>query len=411
MANTDGYINGCRMCGEKNVEMFLDLGRHPLMNSLVRKEDLGKKEEDFPLVVGFCRGCHLVQLMYVVEAAKIYREMDYLFYASDMPTLKEYFHEYVKELQGKYLERDDLVVEIGANDGILLALFEKPIRVLGVDPATNVVLRALNKGIPALSEFFTKEVARKIAREWGRAKVIVGANCVAHLEDLHDLMEGIVLLLDEGGVFCVEANYWGGMVENVNYGLIYLDHFSFFSLEVWQMFSRRFGLSVFDAYVTPAQGGSLRLFLAKDGRPKSARLKELKRRERETQLNTFQASQDFARRVNERRREISEVLRGIKDEGKIIAGYGAAAKGLSILRCSDIGSEIIPYFVDDSQAKQGWFTPWSHIPIHRRDEVKDPDYFMILAPNYAEVIMEKERAFVAKGGKFIVPRRQIEILP
>ncbi len=131
MVNTDGYINGCRMCGEKDIEMFLDLGRHPLMNSLFRKEDLGKKEEDFPLEVGFCHGCHLVQLMYVVEAAKIYREMDYLFYSSDMPTLKEYFHEYVKELQGKYLERDDLVVEIGANDGILLALFEKPIRILG----------------------------------------------------------------------------------------------------------------------------------------------------------------------------------------------------------------------------------------------------------------------------------------
>lgn len=406
-----GYISNCRMCNGKNVELFLDLGRHTLMNSLIRKEDLSKQEEEYPLEVGFCRDCHLVQLMYIVDAGKIYRDVDYLFYSSDMPTLKEYFQEYANELQDNYLQADDLVVEIGSNDGILLNLFPKSIRVLGVDPATNVVLRALRRGIPTLSHFFTKDVARKISQEWGRAKIIMGANCIAHMDDLHDLMEGILLLLGKDGVFCIEANYWGGMVKNLNYSLIYLDHFSFFSLEVWQTFARRFGMNVFDAYVTPAQGGSLRLFLAKDDRSETDRFKELEEGEREVQLNTLQTAQDYGKRVNQRRREIAEVLKKIKSEGKVIAGYGAAAKGLSILRCSNIGRETIQYFVDDSPAKQGWFTPWSHIPIYGRDEVKDPDYFMILAPNYANVIMEKEKAFAAKGGKFIIPREQIEIVP
>ena len=254
-------------------------------------------------------------------------------------------------------------------------------------------------------------MARKIAQEWGKAKVITGANCIAHLEDLHDLIEGVILLLREDGVFCIEANYLGGMVQNLNYSLIYLDHFSFFSLEVWQTFARRFGMNVFDAYVTPAQGGSLRLFLAKDDRPATGRLRELEKRERDTQLNTFHVAQDYANRVNQRRQEIADLLRRIKDEGKIIAGYGAAAKGLSILRCSNIGSETISYFVDDSPAKQGWFTPWSHIPIYKRDEVQDPDYFMILAPNYANVIMAKENDFVKNGGRFIVPKERVEILP
>ena len=406
-----GYIKACRTCGGKNIEMFLDLGQHTLMNSLVRKEDLDKKEQEYPLQVGFCHDCHLVQLMYIVDANKIYRDVDYLFYSSDMPTLKEYFQKYAEELLEKYLRGDDLVVEIGSNDGILLNLFQKPIRVLGVDPAANVVLRALRRGIPTLSGFFTKDVARKIAQEWGKAKVITGANCIAHLEDLHDLIEGVILLLREDGVFCIEANYLGGMVQNLNYSLIYLDHFSFFSLEVWQTFARRFGMNVFDAYVTPAQGGSLRLFLAKDDRPATGRLRELEKSERDTQLNTFDVAQDYANRVNQRRQEIADLLRRIKDEGKIIAGYGAAAKGLSILRCSNIGSETISYFVDDSPAKQGWFTPWSHIPIYKRDEVRNPDYFMILAPNYANVIMAKENDFVKNGGRFIVPKERVEILP
>lgn len=406
-----GYISGCRMCRGKNVELFLDLGRHTLMNSLVRKEELDGKEDEYPLEVGFCHDCHLVQLMYIVDAGKIYRDVDYLFYSSDMPTLKEYFQEYAKELENNYLRGDDLVVEIGSNDGILLGLFQKPIRILGVDPATNVVLRALKKGIPALSHFFAKDVARKITHEWGKAKVITGANCIAHLEDLHDLMEGVVLLLGEDGVFCIEANYWGGMVHNLNYSLIYLDHFSFFSLGVWQTFAGRFGMKVFDAYVTSAQGGSLRLFLAKDGRLETERLRTLQKMEVDTRLNTFQVAQDYATRVNKRRQEISGILKSIKDEGKVLAGYGAAAKGLSILRSSNIGSETISYFVDDSPAKQGLFTPWSHIPIFRREEMADPDYFVILAPNYANVIMGKEQAFVKNGGKFIVPKERVEIVP
>lgn len=404
-------LSCCRMCNGKNVEMFLDLGRHTLMNNLVRKEDLSKKEEDYPLQVGFCHDCNLVQLMYIVDARKIYRDVDYLFYSSDMPTLEQYFKEYAEELKNNYLRSDDLLVEIGSNDGILLSLFQKPIRVLGIDPATNVVLRALRKGIPTLSGFFTKDVGRKVAHEWGKAKIVTGANCIAHLADLQDLMAGVTELLREDGVFCIEANYWGGMVQSLNYSLIYLDHYSFFSLAVWQTFASRFEMHVFDAYVTAAQGGSLRLFLVKDDRPQSSRLKELERRERDTHLNTFEVAQNYANRVNQRRKEIAEVLREIKDEGKIIAGYGAAAKGLSILRSSNIGGETISYFVDDSPAKQGWFTPGSHIPIYKRNDVQNPDYFMVLAPNYANVIMAKEKDFVANGGKFIVPKEQIEIIP
>lgn len=406
-----GYIAGCRMCGGQNVERFLDLGRHTLMNSLVRPDDLDGIEDDFPLEVGFCHDCHLVQLMYIVAAETIYQAQDYLFYSSDMPTLRDYFEEYAAEVYEKYLAAGELLVEIGSNDGILLALFPPGIRTLGVDPSTNVVLRALRKGHPTVSAFFNSQIARQIEYEWGKAKIITGSNCIAHLDDLDDMMDGVVRLLTDDGVLCVEANYWGGMVRNLNYSLIYLDHFSFFSLEVWQTFARKFGMEVFDAYITAAQGGSMRLFLDRGGRARTERLGQLAESEEKTKLNSFETAQDYAKRVNARRDEIAGVLKRICNAGKTIAGYGAAAKGLSILRSSNIDGDTIKFIVDDSEPKQGLFTPWSRIPVVARSAVADPDYFMILAPNYARVIMEKERSFAEKGGKFIVPGDEVRILP
>lgn len=406
-----GYVTECRMCDGDQIERFLDLGRHTLMNSLVGPDRLNLTEEDYPLEVGFCHTCHLVQLMYVVDAEAIYRAQDYLFYSSDMPTLREYFQQYAAELEDRYLNRGDLLVEIGSNDGILLGLAPRDIEVLGVDPSPNIVLRALHRGYPTVSAFFTSQIARQIASEWGPAKVITGSNCIAHLEDLHDLMDGVDRLLADDGVFCVEANYWGGMVKNLNYSLIYLDHFSFFSLEVWQTFARKLGMHVFDAYVTPAQGGSLRLFIDRGGRAHTERLEQLARAELSTGLNTFATAEQYARQVNVRRDEIAHLLQRLNEAGKTVAGYGAAAKGLSILRSSNVGAESIKFIVDDSKPKQGLFTPWSHIPVVERGTVPDPDYFMILAPNYAQVIMAKEERFVDKGGRFIVPGDEVRILP
>lgn len=405
------YIKECRMCKGKKIEKFLDLGKHTLMNSLVTKAQTKQKQPAWPLQVGFCHKCHLVQLMYIVDSRKIYQAQDYLYFSSDMPNLDKYFAEYVEELTGKYLKDGGLIVEIGSNDGIVLKQFKPPVTVLGVDPSTNVALRALKRGVPTVADFFTYEVARKIRNEWGPAKVVTGSNCIAHLSDLHDMTSGVAKLLDDDGVFVVEANYWGGMVDNLNYGLIYLDHFSFFSVEVWETFGKKFGLRPFDAYVTPAQGGSLRLFMCKDGRPQTERFKALQAQEKATKLNTLAACKEYARKVNQRRKEIKDVLRELSKKGKVVAGYGAAAKGLSILKSSEAGKESIKFFVDDSPAKQGFFTPESHIPIYRRDEVKDPDYFMVLAPNYAEVIMQKEQEYIKRGGKFIVPRERIEIYP
>ncbi|OGH63032.1 MAG: hypothetical protein A2848_02670 [Candidatus Magasanikbacteria bacterium RIFCSPHIGHO2_01_FULL_50_8] len=403
----------CRMCDGREFDLVVDLGEHPLVNSLIEKKDLDGTEPTYPLVVNRCRKCSLVQLTDLVDSEEIYRNVDYLFFSSDMPTLKEYFDEFAAEVKSRFIQNtEDLVVEIGSNDGVMLQHFNGVCRILGVDPSANVVLRALKRGIPTMSEFFSERMGRMIAREWGKAKVVMGSNCIAHLNDLRGLVRGVESLLAEDGVFIVEANYWGGMVKNTNYSLIYHDHYSFFSLKNWQDFAPQFGLHVFDAVVTPAQGGSLRLFMDRGNRPATDRLAALQKEEEDTKLNTLETCKQYEQNVWSVAKKLRATLEDLKSQGKKLAGYGAAAKGFTILRCSNIGKEFLDFFVDDSPAKQGWYTPLDHIEIISRADAaaRTPDYFVILAPNYAKVIVEKEKAFHDAGGKFVVPIGNIDIL-
>ncbi|OGR90223.1 MAG: hypothetical protein A2992_07865 [Elusimicrobia bacterium RIFCSPLOWO2_01_FULL_59_12] len=402
----------CRMCDSTKFKVVIDIGRHPLVNSLVPKDRLDRKDPTHRLVVKQCQKCNLVQLVDIIDAEEIYKKVDYLYFSSDMPGLDKYFAPYAEEVRDRFLKKNDLVVEIGSNDGIMLNLFKDTQRILGVDPSANVAIRALKRGIPTIPLFFTELLAEKIVREWGPAKAIIGNNCIAHLNDVRDLIRGVKTLLAKDGVFVIECNYWGGMVKNTNYSLIYHDHYSYFSLQGWQTFAPQYGFHVFDAVVTPAQGGSLRMFLSTDGRPETERLKALQREEEVTDLNGYKTSLRYRQNVLQAAKKLRQILRDLKRQGKKIAGYGAAAKGLTILKCSGIGRETLDYFVDDSPAKQGWYTPVDHIPIISRDEAERrlPDYFTILAPNYADVIIAKEARYRERGGKFIVPKGEVKIV-
>lgn len=401
----------CRMCESRSFNKVIDIGFHPLVNSLVHKKDIKKKDPVFPIKVMQCKKCKLVQLTNIVDANEIYKKVDYLYFSSDMPGLDKYFSPYAKELKKRFLKKKDFVVEIGCNDGVMLKYF-KHYKHLGVDPATNVVLRTLKNKINAVPLFFDKSIANKILKEWGPAKIIYGNNCIAHLDGLKDLVSGVYDLLDTNGVFVVECNYWGAMVNQTNYSLIYHDHYSYFSLKVWIDFVKKYKMQVFDATVTPAQGGSLRLFISKNKRALTERFKKLLMEENRSNLNSIDTSKKYKKKVMNTSAELRNLVLKLKKNKKTIAGYGAAAKGMTILKCSNIGNEL-SYFVDDSPAKQGWYSPVDHVPIISRKEAnkKLPDYFIILAPNYSDVIISKEKDFIKKGGKFIVPKNGIKILP
>lgn len=395
----------CRFCKDTAFDPVLDMGNNALVNSLIEEKDLDKKEEVFPLKVVRCRDCSLVQVERPIDSHKIYTDQDYLYFSSDMPGLSDYFKEYADELKERFLSEGDLVVEIGSNDGIMLEHFVDKQLILGVDPSVNVAVRALRRGVPTVPLFFTERLARLIDREWGKARVIYGNNCIAHIDDLDDVLRGVDALLTDDGVFVVECNYFGGMVKNKNYALVYHDHFSYFSLKNWADMANKYGLQVFDAVVTPAQGGSLRVFMGRGATEMTKRCLHLIHEEVTSKLNTKEVAQKYGEDCVTEAKKLHDLVEGLVEEGKTIAGYGAAAKGFSVLKLAGITDEHIKYFVDDSPAKQGKYTPVTHIPVVSRNEAEKrglPDYFFITAPNYATVIMEKEREFLANGGKFIL---------
>lgn len=402
-------IKKCRICGSKKFKKVIDFGKNPLVNSLIDREDIDKTESVFPLVVEQCQECFLVQIVNPIDSHKIYRDQDYLYFSGDMPGLKDYFREYAEDVKERFLSPGDFVVEIGSNDGTMLKMFSEDYLILGIDPASNCVVRSLRNGVPALSDGFSERIARSVKREFGEASVVYGNNCIAHIDDLHSVIRGVGELLKEDGVFIVECNYWGGMVKNTNYSLIYHDHFSYFSVKNWSDIASVYGMKVFDAVVTPSQGGSLRIFLCNDDRPVTDRCEALFKEEADTNLNSYETCKMYEKQCREEAEKLNLLIWTLKESGKKIAGYGAAAKGFSILKLADIDERHIDYFVDDSPAKQDKYTPVSHIPILSREKAEAvglPDYFFITAPNYKDIIIEKERKAGFKG-KFITDKSEI----
>lgn len=404
----------CRICSGDKFKIVIDFGENPLVNSLLEKEELGK-EKTYPLVVEQCQICFLVQIVNPVSSKEIYQDQDYLYYTGDMPQNSQYmmaFNGLVADIE-RMTNPGDFIVEIGSNDGTVLKKFENR-RLLGVDPSTNVVTRALARGVPTLAAEFNERVASNIAKEFGPAKVIGGANCLAHINDIHSVMEGVRTLLAKDGIFWVECNYWPGMVKEKHYALIYHDHYSYFSLINWLQLAAMFDLHIFDAYVTEAQGNglSLRLYAGGYGDYKRKRTERcISLLEEDRKYNNYETAQRYCREVTEEAQKLNNLVRGLKG---VVAGYGAAAKGFSILKLAGLDGRHIKYLVDDSPAKQGKYSPVTHIPIISRAEADKqlPDYFIILAPNYAQVIMEKEKdsEFRRRGGKFIIPIGDIDVV-
>src|SRR3989338_3265936 len=400
----------CRVCSSKRFKTVIDFGQNPLVNSLLEKKELGR-EKTYPLVVEQCQNCFLVQIVNPISSKQIYQDQDYLYYTGDMPQQSQYmmsFNSLVADIENM-TKSGDFIVEIGSNDGTVIKKF-KDRRILGVDPSTNVVTRAIARDIPTLSAEFNERTAINIAKEFGQAKVIGGANCLAHIDDIHSVLKGVRALLAKDGIFWVECNYWPGMVKEKHYALIYHDHYSYFTLKNWVDLAKMYGMNVFDAYVTEAQGEglSLRLYIGYDKIP-SDRFSELL--VEDMGYNNYKTAQRYRKDVLKEAEKLSNLVTGLKGT---VAGYGAAAKGFSILKLAGLDGRHIKFLVDDSPAKQGKYSPVTHIPIISRAEAenKSPDYFIILAPNYARLIMEKEKdsEFRRRGGKFIVPVGEMKIL-
>ena len=396
----------CRECQGTELVQFLDLGLQPLANSFLTPAQLDQPESKYPLEAYICLQCHLAQLIHVVDKSEIFRH--YVYFSSAMPKVSAHWKRYADEVSQRFLgSSQDFVLEIGSNDGVLLRYFKQlGYRVLGVDPARNIAEMATAGGIPTLPEFFTAALASQIYEKNGLPKVILANNVFAHIDDHLDLLLGIKTLLHSDGVFVFEAPYLIDMFENLSYDTIYHEHLSFLSIRPLVRFFAQYGLEIFEVQIVPSQGKSIRVFSGHRGKHTVENsVQSLINQELKFKLDQMDTYFDLAARVAASKERLVTCLKELKSQGKRIASYGAPAKGNTLLNYCQIGTPILDFAVDDLPTKQGLFTPGMHIPVTSREEVdrSSPDYLLLLAWNYSEAVMEKEKNFLNKGGKWIIP--------
>jgi len=401
-------INKCRMCRCDRLVKFLDLGFTPLSDAFLKKEDLKNPEIYYPLEVYMCRDCGLMQLGFVVSPAILYRN-EYPYESSTTQTGREHFFNMAKVICERFkLKPGSLVIDVGSNVGVLLDGFRRQnMKVFGVDPAKDMADIANAHGIETISEFFSSDIARKIVREKGSASVITATNSFAHIDDLHDVVKAIDILLDDNGIFVVEAPYFIDLVNNLEYDTIYHEHLAYLSIKPLVKFFKRFGMKLFDVERIKIHGGTIRFFVTrqKNTMPVSSRVAELLKLEDKAGIYSIDTLQRFSDKVKEHRLLLNSMLRNIKAQGKKVVGVSAPAKGNTLLNYSKIDQDLLPYITEKARIKIGLFTPGTHIPIYSDEKLFEdqPDYVLILAWNFADEIMGNLSEFQNRGGKFIIP--------
>ena len=406
----------CRICGGTQLDKILSLGSTPLANSFLKKEELQNEEPFYPLEVGLCATCSLVQLLDIVSPEIMFR--NYVYVSSTSPSFIAHFRSFASHVVERFdLRKGSLVIDVGSNDGILLRPFqEKGMRVLGIDPAENLAKLATENGIETLPRFFNPAVAREVLARYGNAMVITANNVFAHVNNIKEFMEAVRIVIDSDGVFIFEVPYLGDLYGQNLFDTIYHEHLSYFAVKPLMYFFSQQQLRIFDIEKVSSHGGSLRVFVKRKISQKpetlSASVAKYLQQERELKLDSLPTWEQFSNKIILNKEKLKEMLRRMKSEGKRIAGYGAPAKGNTLLNYFEIGNGILDYIADDSSFKQGLYTPGTHIPVVEPARLNSdrPDYLLILAWNFAEQIMSKLGAYKEAGGKFIIPVPETRII-
>ncbi|MEW6380708.1 MAG: class I SAM-dependent methyltransferase [bacterium] len=405
----------CRFCAQPLRYSFVDLGMSPLSNAYLKEENLQDMERFYPLHAYVCESCFLVQLEEFESPENIFREYAYLSSYSD--TWLKHAQNYTELMIQRFgLNPPQLVVELASNDGYLLQYFrEKGFTVLGVEPAVNAARVAEEKGIPTVTGFFGAKAARELTEEGKQADLLVGNNVLAHVPDLNDFVEGMNIILKPAGVITLEFPHLVQLMAGRQFDTIYHEHFSYFSFTTVEKVFDAHGLTLFDVEELPTHGGSLRIYARHKedtSRSLTERVAGLKRREEAFGIADLNTYQNFAERVKETKRKILDFFISVKGEGKRIAGYGAPAKGNTLLNYCGIGTDFLDYTVDRSPHKQGHFLPGTHIPVEHPDKVREtkPDYLVILPWNLKDEIMTQMNSIRDWGGKFVVLIPEVEVI-
>ncbi len=405
----------CRHCHHPLQHVFLDLGFAPPSNAYLNEADLGKPERYYPLKLFVCEHCWLVQTEDYAQADELFSP-DYAYFSSTSTSWLAHAKSYTEMIAGKLgLDSDSLVIEVASNDGYLLKNFvASGIPCLGIEPTASTAAAAEKLGVPVLREFFGEALAKKLAAEGRQADLILGNNVYAHVPDINDFTAGIKAALKPGGTVTLEFPHLMRLLEQTQFDTVYHEHFSYLSLHSVESIFRGAGLRIYDAEELPTHGGSLRIYgcHAEDGRGTAPAVAKLLGEEASRGMRDKQVYLQFQARAERVKDDLLLFLIEQKRAGRKVAGYGAAAKGCTLLNFAGIKPDLLPYVCDAAPSKQGKYLPGTHVPILPPEAIREkkPDIVLILPWNIKAEVMQQMAHVREWGGKFAVAVPSIQVV-
>lgn len=405
-------MKNCLIC-KTVITPFIDFGNMPLGNGFILPTQFGD-EYFFPMKVGFCDSCGMVQLLDQPDRERMFHE-NYAFFSGTSRYMSLHFKAFSEHVISRYLSIDDpFVVEMGSNDGIMLQNFKSAgIKHLGIEPSKNVAQVAVDKGIQTISDFFGVEMAQRIVVENGQVDAFLAANVMCHIPYLHSVVEGIRILLKPTGVVLFEDPYLGDVIEKTSYDQIYDEHTFLFSVASVGNLFEHYGMEIIDVEPQITHGGSMRYIIAHKGvYPVSANVMLQTEKERSLGLHLPQTYDQFRENCETSRNDLMTLLKSLKAQGKRVVGYGATSKSTTIINYCGITPDLVEFISDTTPIKQGKFSPGAHIPVRAYEHFSHnyPDYALLFAWNHAAEIMEQEQKFEAQGGLWITYVPKVKIL-
>jgi SAM-dependent methyltransferase len=409
----NGPIDKCQICNSSKLNLILDLGHQPLCDSLLAKEMLNQPETTYPLRMFWCEECSLAQLDYCVDGSVVFHP-DYPYRTGVTKELVEYLNGMSSSLISKYnLKHDDLVVDLGSNDGTLLMGFkEHGIKVLGVEP-TNIAKLANQNGIETVQEFFTMDIANEIKNKYSEASIVVATNMFAHMASIGEVVSGIETILKDDGVFVFENHYLLDVIQGGQFDTIYHEHLRTYSLKSLIKLFSYYDFTITDVERGSRYGGNIRVHVTKGkNRPVSENVTALLNLEENSDLYKLETYRKFAERVKKAKKDFMNFLLKIKDDGKTIVANSCPGRSVTLLNYYGVDADLIPYIAEQpTSLKLGMFLPGKLIPVVNNEILikEQPDYVILLAWHYAEPIMEQLKARGLKSN-FIIPLPDLKIV-
>ena len=405
----------CRMCDSKSLKKAMSLSPTPPGNDFLSKDELHHVEDKYPLDLYFCNKCFHIQLGHVVKPEILYQK-NYSYVSATSQHFIDHLEQYSKDMISRFgLQVNDLVVDVGSNDGTCLSFFrESGMKVIGIDPAGDIAEKASENGIQTIADFFGYDLAVELRNKYGAAKYITSHNACAHIDNLLDVFKGVEFWLDQNGVFVLEVGYFVDVFSNTWFDTIYHEHLDYHTVAPFEKLFARAGMELISVQRISPQGGSIRLMAQKLGGSfnKDNSVGDLIKLECKMGLNKIETLYEFDNKIRDVNDKLKILIDSLKAEGKTIVGFGAPTKATTLMAHFGIDENVLDFIVDDNPLKQGLYTPTSHIPVLPAKAIYyyRPDYVLILAWNFASPIMEMHKEYSDNIGKFIIPMPNPEVV-